>query len=178
MGTIGGNLCYGESASDPSPALLALGARVLVHGPSGERVVLIEEFFVGFYETVLGTEELVTGIQIPKVPADARWTYVKWTPRAREDKPLIGLAAVLIPNNGNAQTVRLAVGGVDPRPRLLEHASSLLSGTTLADREIAAAAEAAAAEVDPMNDLQGSAEYRREMLAVWVRRALRQLRAE
>ena len=96
--------------------------------------------------------------------------------RAREDKPLIGLAVVLVPDNGAARTVRLAVGGIDPRPRLLEHASSALRGTTLADREIASAAEAAATEVDPMTDLQGSADYRREMLAVWVRRALHHLR--
>jgi len=96
MGTLGGNLCYGESASDPSPALLALRATVRLHGPDGARTVPITEFFTGFYETALREAEVLTGIDVPAMPAGARWRYLKWTPRAQEDKALVGLAALLV----------------------------------------------------------------------------------
>src|SRR5262249_56031893 len=95
MGTLGGNLCYGESAADPSPALLALRAVVRLHGPDGERTVPITEFFTGFYETALQEGEVLTAVDVPDVLADARWRYLKWTPRAQEDKALVGLATIL-----------------------------------------------------------------------------------
>src|SRR5262249_60535766 len=86
MGTLGGNLCYGESASDPSPALLALRATVRLHGPDGERTVPITEFFTGFYETALREGELLIGIDVPDMPAGACWRYFKWTPAGQGDK--------------------------------------------------------------------------------------------
>ena len=72
MGTLGGNLCYGESASDPSPALLALRARVRLRGPEGERAVPLEKFFTGFYETALAPAEILTTVEVPPMPAGAR----------------------------------------------------------------------------------------------------------
>lgn len=172
MGSLGGNLCYGESASDPSPVLLALNARLHVFGPNGTRTVPIEDFFVGFYETAVGPGEVLTHVEIPRQPRESRWTYRKWTPRAREDKPLIGLAATIRPDGA----ARLAVGGINPTPVLLESASVRASDSDLSEREVNDVADAAATEVDPFEDLQGSEEYRREMVRVWVGRVLRSLR--
>lgn len=172
MGTLGGNLCYGESASDPSPALLALRATVRLHGPGGERTVPITEFFTGFYETTLREAEVLTAIDVPAMPAGARWRYLKWTPRAQEDKALVGLAAVLVMDGRRCRVARLGVGGVGASPVVLAAAERALEGQELDDATIARAADAAAAEVDPMDDLQGSAEYRRDMLRVWVRRVV------
>jgi carbon-monoxide dehydrogenase medium subunit len=172
MGTLGGNLCYGESASDPSPALLALRATVRLHGPSGERTVPITEFFTGFYETALREAEVLTGIDVPAMPAAARWQYLKWTPRAQEDKALVGLAAVLVIDRRRCRVARLGVGGVAAFPVALTTAEHALEGHELDDATIARAADAAAAEVDPVDDLQGTAEYRRDMLRVWVRRVV------
>jgi carbon-monoxide dehydrogenase medium subunit len=172
MGTLGGNLCYGESASDPSPALLALRATVRLHGPDGARTVPITEFFTGFYETALRDAEVLTGIDIPAIPADARWRYLKWTPRAQEDKALVGLAAMLVLDGRRCRVARLAVGGVGATPVVLERAEQALEGQELDDATIARAADAAADEVEPMDDLQGSAEYRRDMLRVWLRRVV------
>jgi aerobic carbon-monoxide dehydrogenase medium subunit len=172
MGTLGGNLCYGESASDPSPALLALRATVRLHGPGGERTVPITEFFTGFYETTLREAEVLTAIDVPAMPAGARWRYLKWTPRAQEDKALVGLAAVLVMDGRRCRVARLGVGGVGASPVVLAAAEHALEGRELDDATIARAADAAAAEVDPMDDLQGSAEYRRDMLRVWVRRVV------
>ena len=86
MGTLGGNLCYGESASDPSPALLALRATVRLRGPGGERTVPLTEFFTGFFETALRDAEVLTTIDVPAMPAGARWRYLKWTPRAQKTR--------------------------------------------------------------------------------------------
>ena len=172
MGTLGGNLCYGESASDPSPALLALRATVRLQGPGGCRTVPVTEFFTGFYETALHEAEVLTGIDVPAMPAGARWRYLKWTPRAQEDKALVGLAAVLVLDGRRCRVARLAVGGVGASPVVLARAEEALEGRELDDVTIARAADTAAGEVEPMDDLQGTAEYRRDMLRVWVRRVV------
>ena len=175
MGTIGGNLCYGESASDPSPALLALRATVRLHGPDGERTVPITEFFTGFYATAMREGEVMTSIELPELPAGARWRYLKWTPRAQEDKALVGLAAVLVMAGRHCRLARLAVGGVGASPVVLRAAEHALEGQELDDGTIAQAADAAAAEVHAIDDLQGSADYRRAMLRTWVRRVVTDL---
>ena len=178
MGTLGGNLCYGESASDPPPALLALGGSVHLWGPQGERVVPFQDFFVGFYETAIGPGEVLTEVEVRRQSPAARWRYMKWTPRAHEDKPLVGLAVLLEMEDGTCRRASLAVGGVAERPVRLERASAALSGRELDRASIADAADAAAEEVDPIEDLQATAGYRRDMLRVWVARTLRRLSEE
>jgi carbon-monoxide dehydrogenase medium subunit len=175
MGTLGGNLCYGESASDPPSALLALGGSIRLRAPDGERLVPFEDFFVGFYETAIGPEEILTHVEVRRQPPDARWRYLKWTPRAREDKPLVGLAVLLEMEDGTCRRASMAVGGVADRPVLLARASAALSGRDLGEPSIAEAAEAAAVEVEPVDDLQATAGYRRDMLRIWVARTLRDL---
>ena len=172
MGTLGGNLCYGESASDPAPALLALRATVRLHGPDGGRAVPIAQFFTGFYATALGEAEVLTAIDVPALPAGARWRYLKWTPRAQEDKALVGLAAVLVMDGRRCRIARLGLGGVAASPVVLAGAERALEDRELDEAAIAGAADAAGAEVEPVDDLQGSAEYRRDMLRVWVRRVV------
>jgi carbon-monoxide dehydrogenase medium subunit len=172
MGTLGGNLAYGESASDPSPALLALRATVRLQGPNGPRAVPVAEFFIGFYETAIGPAEVLTAIDVPPMPAGARWHFLKWTPRAREDKALVGLAVLLVRDGRCCRVARLGLGGVAASPVVLARAEQELEGHDLGEAAIARAAAAAVEEVDPVDDLQGSAEYRRDMLRVWVRRVL------
>ena len=175
MGTLGGNVCFGEPASDPGPALLALGAKLRIRGLNGERVVAIEDHYRGYYETSLEMGEVLTAIEVEPTSPEALATYLKWTPRAREDKPLVGLAALLEVESGVCTKARLAVGGVADRPMLLSIASSLLVGKELSNSLIDEAAEAAAEEVDPIEDVQASAEYRRDMLRLWTRRTLKHL---
>lgn len=175
MGTLGGNLCYGESASDPAPALLALRARVRLRGAGGERAVPLEGFFTGFYQTVLGEDEVLTAVEVPPVPAGGRWRYLKWTPRAQEDKALVGLAALMVLEGRACRTARLGLGGVAACPVVLRETERTLEGAELDAETIARAAEVAAAEVEPMDDLQGSADYRREMVRAWVRRVVQTL---
>jgi carbon-monoxide dehydrogenase medium subunit len=175
MGTLGGNLCYGESASDPSPALLALRASVLLHGPGGPRTLPIGEFFTGFYETALRQAEVLAAIDVPAMPAGARWEYLKWTPRAQEDKALVGLAALLVLDGRRCRMACLGVGGVGASPVVLARAEQALESQELDEATIARAADVAASEVEPIGDLQGSADYRREMLRIWLRRVVTRL---
>jgi aerobic carbon-monoxide dehydrogenase medium subunit len=178
MGTVGGNLAYAEAASDVSPALLCLDAQVRVAGPGGERTVAIADLFRGFYETALAPDEVITAVRLPAVAAGARSGYVKFCPRSAEDKPLIGVAALLRVEGAPAvcREARIGLGGAAPTPMRARRAEATLGGQALTDAAIAAAAEAAAEEADPLSDLMGSAGYRRRMIRVWVRRLLTGLR--
>jgi len=176
-GTIGGNLAYAESASDPAPALMCHDAEVRVAGPRGSRTVPIARFFRGFYEAALEPAEIVTSVRVPPAPAGARGGYVKYTSRSAEDKPLVGVAALItLDAAGRCTHVRLALGGAAPTPIRAERAEAALQGDTLTDASARAAAELAARDAEPLSDLMGSADYRREMIRVWVRRLLISLR--
>jgi aerobic carbon-monoxide dehydrogenase medium subunit len=176
-GTIGGNLAYAEAASDPAPALLCLDAEVRVAGPGGQRVVPIARFFRGFYEAALEPGEIVTAVRVPPPPAGARGGYVKYTSRSAEDKPLVGVAAlVALDASGRCVEARIGLGGAAPTPMRAAQAERALRGEALTGAAVRAAAEAAAREADPLSDLMGSADYRREMVRVWVRRLLVALR--
>jgi carbon-monoxide dehydrogenase medium subunit len=177
-GTLGGNLCYAEAASDVAPALLCLDAEVTVAGPASERTVPVAGFFRGFFEAALEPGEILTQIRVPPVAPGAKGAYVKFCPRSAEDRALVGVAALLVPSDDGRQCrdVRLALGGAAPTPLRARRAEDLLRGQALTDEAIRAAADAAAAEADPLADLMGSAEYRREMVRVWVRRILISLR--
>jgi aerobic carbon-monoxide dehydrogenase medium subunit len=170
-GTLGGNLCYAEAASDVAPTLLCLEAEVAVTGPRGDRTVPVASFFRGFFEAALEPGELLTQVRIPPVPPGAKAAYVKFCPRSAEDRALVGVAALLTPGE-----TRVALGGAAPTPLRARRAEEALRGGPLTDAAIRAAAEAAATEADPLSDLMGSADYRREMIRVWVRRVLTALR--
>ena len=177
MGTLGGNLAYGEAASDPAPALLALDARVTVSGPAGERTVPLAGFFHDFYETALGPAEILTAVHVPSSPAPARSTFVKYTCLSEEERAVVSVAAVVVSGpDGTWTEARIGLGGVAPTPIRARGAEAVLGGRRPTDGRLREAAAAAAADVDPLDDRQGSAEYRRAMTEVWVRRALETLR--
>src|ERR671932_2723971 len=85
QGTVGGNLAHADPAQDPPPMLLALGAQVVAHGPGGERVIPLDEFFVDYFETALARDEVLTAIRCPPLAVGTRATYVKFLPRTQDD---------------------------------------------------------------------------------------------
>jgi carbon-monoxide dehydrogenase medium subunit len=176
--TVGGNLAYAEAASDVAPALLCLEASVDTAGAAGERSIPIARFFTGFYETALEPGMIVTGVRVPPCPDAAVGGYVKFCPRSAEDKPLIGVAALvdIDRGTGRCRDARIALGGAAPTPIRAVRAETALRGETLSDGAQRAASDAAAAEADPLSDLMGTAQYRREMVSVWTRRLLAALR--
>jgi aerobic carbon-monoxide dehydrogenase medium subunit len=175
--TVGGNLGYAEPASDPAPALLCAEADVVVAGPDGRRTLAITDFFTGFYATALAAGELVVGLRVPRLPAGARSGYVKYCSRSDEDKPLVGVAALVVPGGspGRLDEVRIGLGGAAPTAVRARGAEARLRGRVVDDAAIREAAEMAASECEPLSDLMGSADYRREMVRVWVRRLLSSL---
>ncbi len=153
-GTLAGNLAFGEPHADPATLLMALGASIGLAGGGGRRTIPIDEFVVGAYETSLREDELIEAILVPLPAGSTRMTYCKFQVLER---PTVGVA-VVVPNGGPPTVV---VGAVDERPIVVE-----------ADGEIEEIAAAAAAAVEPVDDLSGSAEYKKHLTGVMVRRAL------
>lgn len=176
--TVGGNLAEADYASDPPAMLLALDARVSVQGPGGRREIPAGDFFLGFYATALAPDEVVSGVFLPAPPEGARSVYLKYTARAAEDRPCVGVAAVAaFDEAGNCRDLRVAVGAAAETPRRLPALEAAAAGSPLSDALIAHISNGYAQEIeDVLEDQRGSAWYRRRMLNVFVRRALEEVR--
>lgn len=173
MGTLGGSICHGDGASDPAPALLALGAEAVVSGPSGERRIPLKDFFQGIFSTKLEEHELLTELLVP-VPAKKTQTrFMKYTSTSEEAFATVTVAiSILRKRSGKCASVRIGLGSVAPTPMRALEAENLLRGKTVTKALIADVASAAASEADPASDAQASEQYRRDMTVVWVRRVL------
>ena len=175
--TIGGNLAEADYASDPPAMLLALDARVRVAGPAGQRQIPVSELFLGFYTTALAPDEILSEVIIPPLPASVRASYLKYTSRSAEDRPCVGVAAVAdFDESGICRDVRVAVGAAIETPRRLAEVEAMARGERLTDDVIAAIADEYTRALDPLSDVRGSAWYRREMIRVFVRRTLTEVR--
>ena len=170
-GTLGGNLCFAEPHSDPATLLLVLGASVAVEGPQGRREIPVDDFFTGPYETRLAPNEIMTGVQIPVTSGQWQSAYVKFQVHER---PMLGLALAL-ETTADGETfsrARVAVGCVSPRPQRSAAAESLLAGRrSEIERNLPMAAEALADAAQLIDDQQSSAEYKRHLIRVFLRRA-------
>lgn len=173
-GTIAGNICNAVPSADSAPALLTLEARLKVISQKGERVVGIEQFFAGPNQTVLTDDEVLAEIQLPNMPPKSKGVYLKLSPRRAMDLAIVGVAAVVIPQDGVCQDIRIALGAVAPTPTRTKKAEEMLKGQKLDDSSIAKAAKTAAGEAKPIDDHRASAEYRRDMVEVLVKRAIKQ----
>ena len=172
--TVGGNLCEADYASDPPAVLVALGARVRVHGSGGERELPVAELIQDFYENSLAPDEVVTEVLVPIPPAGTRGTYLKFITRSSEDRPCVGAAAFVRRDaHGRLADVRVAVGAVAGQPLRLLDVEAQARGLEPSDALLRELGERYADAVEPVADARGSAEYRKRMVAVFVRRALR-----
>ena len=177
MGTLGGSVSHGDGASDPAPALLALEAEAIVVGPGGTRTVPLKDFFLGVFETALEEGEILTAIRIPPAKEGRRTRFKKYTCTSVEAFAAVTVAtAVDIGPDEICIDARIGLGSVAPMPMRAVAAENLLRGHKLTPELIAEAADAAATATDPSSSAQGSAQYRREMTAVWVRRLLEDMR--
>ncbi|MGZ9275674.1 MAG: FAD binding domain-containing protein [Candidatus Limnocylindrales bacterium] len=176
--TIGGNIAHADPAQDPPPILLVLDAEVEVAAAAGVRLVPIDGFFVDVFETILGPSEILTAVHIPPVSAASRIGYEKFLPRTADDYATVSVAARLdVDTGGLVADARIALGSVAAVPLRVPGAEAELRGAPVSELPIDAAVEAVLAAVDPMDDVRGSADYKREMAAVWTRRLLRRLAA-
>jgi carbon-monoxide dehydrogenase medium subunit len=166
--TVGGVVADADYASDPPAMLCALRARAVARGASGEREIPIEELITGYYETSLQADELITAVSVPR--AD-RAVYRKFRSRSHEDRPCVSVAAA-----SHDGELRVVVGAVAGTLQLFPDVCALAAGHEL-DAELAAEIGARYAEaIEPLADVRGSAEYRKRVVAVEVRRTLLELR--
>ena len=178
MATIGGGLAHGDPNQDPPPALIALNATAILTSAAGERTVPVADLFRDYFDTDVRPGEIITGLIIPPLPAEAGTAYIKFLPRTADDYATVSAAAVILPDAaGHCQEARLALGSVGLTPIRATAAADLLRGQALTAANIRAAAEVVPDLVDPLDDPRGSAEYKREMAAVFARRALMQAAA-
>jgi CO/xanthine dehydrogenase FAD-binding subunit len=179
LATLGGNICDASPAADVSPPLLALSAKVNLESAGGAtRVLPLEEFFLGVRRTARRGDELLTSIELPRPdPADQAF-YYKLGKRKADAISIVSIAIVLRRKSDKVEHVRIALGAVAPVAMRAPEAEALLLGNELSERTIFAAASAAAAEVSPIDDFRASADYRRRMVEVLVRRGLGQIAIE
>jgi carbon-monoxide dehydrogenase medium subunit len=172
--TVGGVLAEADYASDPPALLLALDAEVEAVGPGGRRAIRIQDFLRGFYETALEPTEVITALRIPIPSAGTRGVYQKFVTRSSEDRPCVGVAALVrMSSDGNScEDLRVSVGAAAEVPQRFVEVEALARGTSLEEDVIRAIADGYAERVDTLSDMRGSAWYRTEMIRVWVRRAI------
>lgn len=172
-GTIGGSVSHADPASDQPTVLTALGATFNVTGPGGDRSIAAADFATGLLENALNDNEVLTSISVPSVPSGAGSAYVKF-PHPASRYAVVGAAAILTVSGGTCSSASVAVGGVETTTARASSVEAALAGSDLGDAALDAAAAAVGGDLngDPMGDVFASAEYRRAMAAVYVRRAL------
>ncbi|MGE0035199.1 MAG: xanthine dehydrogenase family protein subunit M [Xanthobacteraceae bacterium] len=173
VATIGGNLAHGDPHMDLPPVLIALGARVLVTGPQGEREIKVEDLFAGYYETVLDKNELIAELRVP-AQGKTRAAYLKCTTGSADDWPALGVAAAVEADGPSIKSVRVVVSAATEKAMRLPATEKVLAGATVDDKLLARAGDAATEECETVSDIRGSAAYKRELLRVYVGRAVRQ----
>ena len=171
VATVGGNLAHGDPHMDLPPVLIALGATVTASGPAGRRDIAVEDLVSGYFETVLGNDELITEVAIP--PQDGRRAvYLKCTTRAADDWPALGVAVSLGLDGAAIRDPRIAVGAATDRAVRLKETEALLAGGEAGEALWREAGAVASGEVETVGDDRGSAEYKKALVRVHVRRAL------
>ena len=172
VATIGGHLAHADPHMDLPPVLMALGARISVVGPKGERTVPLDDLHKGYLETTLARNELIAEVVVP-AQGKRQAAYLKCTTRSVDDWPALGVAAVLDMDGETARDARLVIGAATDRPTRLSRAEGALRGSRVDDAALKKAGDAAVEEANVIGDTHGTAAYKRELLRVYVARAVR-----
>lgn len=173
MATVGGNLCHGTPSAEMPPALLVHDAVADIAGLGGRRSVPLADLFAGPGRTTLGADELLTSLRA-RVPASASGScYLRQTVRWSMDLAGVGVAASVEVEGAVVTSARVALGAVAPVPLLVGPATEAVVGTTLPPEAAGEAGRQAAEVCSPISDARGTADYRRQVVAVLVPRALR-----
>jgi carbon-monoxide dehydrogenase medium subunit len=175
-GTFCGSIANADPASEWCTVAVALGAEMVARSARGTRVITAKDFFAGIMTTSLAEDELLIEVRLPLLPADTRTGFYEFSRRAGDFAIAMALAAYRV-ESGRIVEPRIAVGGAEPHARRISEAEQALVGKAPGPDAFAAAAERAAAAVDPMEDVNNSAQYRRDLVRTVVRRALEQAAA-
>ena len=171
---VGGALAHGDPHMDLPPLFAALGARVSVAGANGARAIAVEDLYVGYYQTVLKNDELIAEAVIPPLNG-ARAAYIKVTSRSADDWPALNIGVRLEMVDANTiGSARVVIGAAAERVTRLVATESLLSGAAPDEATLKRAGECAAAESRFISDAHGSGAYKKELLRVYLARAIRE----
>ena len=173
---VGGALAHGDPHMDLPPLLASLGAVAHVVGKDGSRDIPVQDLYLGYYETVLAKDELIADVTVPPLNG-ARTAYMKCTSRSADDWPALNLALRWDAVDDNAiRNPVIVVSAATDKVTRLSATEKVLEGTTGDDKITRRAGDAAVAEVDFLSDAHGSAAYKKELLRVYLARAIRQAR--
>ena len=173
MATIGGAMAHADPNLDTPPALIAMDGRIVALSPRGERNIPSDGFFTGYYTSVLAPDEIVTGIVIPRQPAGSGAAFCKFLPATQDDYATVSVAArVALNGDGAIAEARIALGAAAMVPVRARAVEAALAGKAADDEAIREASSLVLETIDPIADFRGSAEYKRKMAVVHVRRAL------
>lgn len=173
--SIGGNLCNAAPSADAIPVLMALGAVCEIAGPNGIRRVPVENYCTAPGENVLLPEELLVSLHFPAPPPNSGARYIRFIPRNEMDIAVVGagVSVVLDKATDTFKSARIALASVAPTPLLCQEAGDFLVGKSVNDENIGRAAELGSFAARPISDMRGTAEYRRHLCGVLIKRALK-----
>lgn len=172
--SVGGNLAHADYRLDPPPALLALDAEVVLAGVGDTRVVALKDFYRGLYETVLEPGEILVEVRVPRAPEGARTVYSRFSSLSANDWPCIGVAVLLSLEGDAVDELRIGLSGVAEAP-LLAAGLDRFCQERCSEELWNAVCDAVDEQIAPVSDLRGSADYKREMTRVFLKRTLRRL---
>ncbi len=169
-GTIGGNVCHGDPGGDPTPVLMALNGKLKVTSLSGERTINAEDFVLYYYETALRHDELLTEIQVPSLPPNTGVKFAKFSQIAGDYANASVAMSITLDEKEICDDVRIALGSVAVAPMRAKKAEEMLKGKNISDELLAEAGQIASEEASPTTDAEVSAEYKRDLVKVLIRR--------
>jgi aerobic carbon-monoxide dehydrogenase medium subunit len=170
---VGGALAHADPHMDLPPVLAALGARIAIAGPKQSRDMPLEELYAGYYETVLEKNELIAAVTVPALNG-RKAAYMKVTSRTADDWPSLGVAVSFALKNGAISDPVVVVSAATTKVTRMKTAEAVLSNAAPDDPTLRRAGDAAAEEAEILSDAHGSASYKRELLRVYLRRAVRE----
>jgi carbon-monoxide dehydrogenase medium subunit len=172
VATVGGHLAHADPHMDLPPLLIALGSSITIVSPAGERILPLDKLYLGYLETTLGRSELIAEVTVP-AQGSRRAAYLKCTTRSADDWPALGVAVVLDADGAVVRDARIVIGAATDTPTRLAQAEGVLRGARADDVVLRRAGEAGAAEAAVIGDQHGTAAYKRELLRVYLARAVR-----
>ncbi len=173
VATVGGALAHGDPHMDLPPVLMALGATLTVIGHKGERKLAVEDLFAGYYETVLEKNELIAEVHVP-AQGTKKASYFKVTTGSADDWPALGVAAVIEGDGKAIKSARIVASAATDKATRLKSAEAVLNGKTVDDKLLKQAGEAALQDCEFIADVRGSVPYKRELMKVYLGRAIRE----
>jgi carbon-monoxide dehydrogenase medium subunit len=177
LATIGGNLCNAAPSADSAPILVALDSSLTITGPGGKvRSLPLEQFFTGPGETELAPAEILTQIRIPPLKKYTGMIYIKYSTRRALEIAVVGVAALiqLEKDTDKCCAARIVIAACAPTPLRVYEAEEILTGKKISDRDLDASSQAAGRAVKPITDVRAGDTYRREMVRVQCKRALKE----